>query len=167
MARVFLYFTLPLLFLIYWIILLLTGYSGFVGNDPYMLDGSYLLAFASNQTKILFSELLFPLAMVLAFLLTFILKLINRPIRPVLGLFSLLSLEFFCYRQFIFPDQYQDYHRGFEAGMRMDMAEPAHYFVEIGIMAVVFLVIVLLKERPPHRHVPLAKRKPWSSEIVN
>jgi|GEM_PF-5203343 len=163
MARVFLYFSLPLLYLICWSILLLTGYSSFVGNDPFMLDGTYLLAFATNKSKILFSELLFPLAMVLAFMITFIIKLSNRPIRPVLGLFSLLSFEFFCYRQFIFPDQYANYHHGFESGVPMEMTAPSHYLVEMVMTGLIFVLIVILRESAPPRHVPLAKRTPWSS----
>lgn len=157
MIRAYLYFSLSLIYLIYWIVLLMTGYFSYIENDPFLLEGEYLGMFAGNREQLLFSELIFPGAMALAFIIIFIIKLLFRPIRLPLGLFAFMSLEFFVYREYIFSDQYADYHRSYMAGIPVEFMEPAGYWWEIGFLAIAFLLIALVREKGLPKAIPVRR----------
>ena len=159
MARAYLYFSLALLYLIFWIVLLLTGYFSYVENDPFFLEGEYLVKFVGNRQQLLFSELIFPGIMFLGFLSIFLLKLFFRPIRLALGIFTFMSLEFFVYREFIFSDQYADYQSNFLAGIPVDFIEANGYIFEIGALTIGFLLVVLVREYALPKPIP--KFKIW------
>ncbi len=159
MLRAYLYFSLSLLYLIFWVVLLLTGYFSYADNDPFFLQGEYLAMYVGNREQLLFSELIFPAAMVLGFLGIFIVKLLFRPTRLALGIFSFMSLEFFIYREFIFSDQYGDYQRNFLAGIPAEYLEPVGFIWEIGFLALGFLLVVLVREYALPK--PLPRFKVW------
>lgn len=159
MLRAYLYFSLSLVYLIFWIVLLLTGYFSYVENDPLFLEGEYLVKFIGNRQQLLFSELIFPATMLLGFLIVFICKLLFRPIRLALGIFSFMSLEFFVYREFIFSDQYTNYHQNYMAGIPVEYIEPTGYWWEIGVLALGFLLVALIREHAIPRPIP--KFKLW------
>ncbi len=146
MLRAFIYLSLPLIYVVFWIVLLIAGYVSFTENNPFFLEGEYLVRFVVNRQQLLFSELIFPGAMLTAFLIVFIGKLTFRPIRLPLGIFALMSLEFFIYREFIFSDQYSDYHLNYEAGTPVVFMESTGYGWEIGILGIAFLLVVLVRE---------------------
>ncbi len=157
MFRAYLYFSLSLIYLIFWIVLLITGYTGFIENDPYFLEGDYLVKFIGNRQQLLFSELIFPAAMLLGFLIVLISKILFRPVRLALGIFAFMSLEFFIYREFIFSDQYADYHQNYMAGIPMEYMEPTGYLWEIGVLGIGFALVVLIKEFTEPKALPRFK----------
>lgn len=146
MGRSLLYFLLPLGYLIFWVSYLLGHYFFYAENDPGWLEPDFQLLFASNRKSLLFSELLFPLAMALSFIALFTMRLRFLPIRIPFLIAQFLSLEFFAYRQLFFSDQYANYQQLSQWGGSLNEVGNGNYWLAIGVA---FVMLVLTVVVPP------------------
>ena len=160
MARTVLYLLVPLLYTFFWAAYLLSHYNFYVESDPVMLISDYQRLYAGQRTQLLSAELLFPLFMLLFFLALFFLRLRNALIRIPLLIAQFLSLEFFVYRQFIFPDSYRAYQSASQAGVPVEYLETASYYAYLLPLAAAFAILLLIRERKPA--VRRAPRRPFA-----
>lgn len=147
MARTILYLLAPLLHTFFWGAFLLSHYDFYVDSDPIMLTGDYQRLYASQRLQLLSAELFFPLFMSLFFFLLFFLRLRPYFIRLPLLLAQFLSVEFFVYRQFIFPDSYKGYQYSSNLNVPIEFHEQASYYIFLIPLALAFVFMLLIRER--------------------
>ena len=155
MARLLLYFTMPLLYLIFWGAWLWLQYTTYADNDPYLLETDYQLEFVEHRSQLLFSELAFPLAMVFFFLALAILRFFRRRIRPLLLLAQGMTLLFFIFRSFIFPDSYDNYIQGNEALIPPEYLEAPTYWPWLAASTLLFGMMIFVSEQEEKPQAPL------------
>lgn len=146
MARLLLYLTVPVLYLLFWGAWLWLQYSTYAGHDPYLLETDYQLEFVEHRSDLLFSELAFPLAMVLFFLALSVLRFLRRRIRPLLLLAQGMSLLFFIFRSFIFSDSYENYIQGNEALIPPEYLEAPTYWPWLAASTLLFGMMIFVRE---------------------
>lgn len=147
MARTILYLLAPLLYTFFWTAYLLSHYNFYVDSDPVMLVGDYQRLYIGQRTQLLSAELLFPLFMALLFFSLFFLRLRNKAIRIPILIAQFLSLEFFVYRQWIFPDSYKGYQSASQLGVPVEFQASASYLAYLLPMAAGFLLLLFIRER--------------------
>lgn len=132
----------------FWVIELLLNYRDYAGNNPFGLEDDYQKALLYNRTQLLFSELLFPFGMAVAFLAILVFKLAARSVRTALAFMLFLGMEFWMWRAYVFDVRIKIIYLQNEAKDPMLMLP--HYFKEYMVgFGLVFLGILLLKEIAP------------------
>ncbi|MEM7039566.1 MAG: hypothetical protein AAF570_21505 [Bacteroidota bacterium] len=130
---------------VFWSVLLLFNYLDYTGIDPYQLQDDYATAFMSNRFMLLLAELLFPLAMVLGFMVLVFMKLRPRPVRWPYLLLLFMCVEFWVWRTFFFQDRLASYYFMSETkGMELPYSE-VHGWI-LGVYVVIGIVILGVKE---------------------
>jgi hypothetical protein len=133
--------------LVFWAGELWLNYLDYAGRSPLDLDERYQRTFLVTRNQLLLAELGFPLIMVIAFLGLLIVKFAARQVRIALGFVLLMSAEFWAWRSFVFDGSMSAIY------LRDERHDPTLHLPNdfkaymIGFI-VLFLLIVLLRERP-------------------
>jgi hypothetical protein len=143
MARLIAYIAVMVSGLAFWTVELLLNYREYSGNNPFSLEDDYQKLLVLNRDHLLYAELFFPLAMLVAFLLLLGFKAFARSVRVALGFVLLICMEFWMWRAFVFDGRIAIYYLR-NASRNPVLMLPDHfkqYMVAFGLalVAVLFL----------------------------